>query len=222
LDVLSALHARKSVRGFRPDPVDRATIEAILSAAARSPSASNTQPWRVYVCAGDVRDRLSLALLEAHEADSAHEDYRYYPSTWSEPYLTRRRQVGKELYTLLGVAKGDSAAMQRQYARNYSFFGAPAGLFFTLDRRLDGQSAWLDLGMFMHGIMLAALAHGLSTCAQQAFARYHAVVRQYIHIPESEVLVCGMSMGYADQNEPANQLSTAREPVAAFAGFHGL
>lgn len=223
MGVLAALHARTSVRGFRLEAVDRATVEAVLAAASRSPSASNTQPWRVYVCMGDVRERLSRDLLAAHAAggDAAHDDYRYYPTSWADPYLARRRQVGKALYRLLGIAKGDDIAMGRQYARNYEFFDAPVGLFFTLDRRLDGQAAWLDLGIFLHGVMLAALGHGLDTCAQQAFARYHKVVRRHIEIPDSEVLVCGMSMGHADEHELANRLCTAREPVAAFVRFYG-
>ncbi|OUL99272.1 nitroreductase [Variovorax sp. JS1663] len=221
-DVLAALHARRSIRGFLPDPVEHRLVEAVLADAARSPSASNTQPWKVHVCAGEARDRLSRALLEAHEAggDGHAQEYAYYPSRWQDPYLARRRKVGKDLYGLLGIGKGDTEAMARQYGRNYEFFGAPVGLFFTLDRGLDGQAPWLDLGMYLHGVMLAALGHGLATCAQQAFARYHAIVRAQLAIPPSEILVCGMAMGYPDAGAPANRLDTAREPVSGFAHFH--
>lgn len=223
-NVLAALRTRRSVRGFLPDPVTRDVVEAVLADAARSPSAGNTQPWQVYVCAGPARERLSRELLAAHAADdgSHAEEYPYYPSQWHEPYLGRRRRVGKDLYGLLDVARGDTDAMARQYGRNYAFFGAPVGLFFTLDRRLDGQSAWLDLGMYLHGVMLAALAHGLDTCAQQAFARYHRIVRAHLDIPEREVVVCGMSLGRADAGDPANRLETVREPVSAFARFSGF
>jgi nitroreductase len=224
LDVIAALRERRSIRGFRPDPVDRAVVERVLSDAARSPSAGNTQPWKVYACAGEVRDTLCRDLLSAHAAGGAGhaEEYAYYPCAWKDPYLRRRRQVGKDLYGLLGIPKGDAQAMARQYARNYEFFGAPVGLFFTLDRHLDGQAAWLDLGMYLHGVMLAALGHGLATCPQQAFARYHKIIRAHLDIPGDEIVVCGMSLGRPDPDEPANRLMTAREPVSDFARFAGL
>ncbi len=224
LDVIAALRDRRSIRGFRPDAVDRATVESVLADAAHSPSAGNTQPWKVHVCAGKVRNRLSLELLTAHAAGGAGhtEEYLYYPSEWRDPYLARRRQVGKDLYSLLGIPKGDTDQMARQYARNYEFFGAPVGLFFTLDRHLDGQAPWLDLGMYLHGVMLAALGHGLATCAQQAFARYHRIIRAHLGIPDAEIVVCGMSLGRPDGSEPANQLTTPREPVSSFAKFMGV
>lgn len=223
-DVIAALRNRRSVRGFLPDAIDRATIEAVLDAAACSPSAGNTQPWKVYACAGEVRNRLSTSLRSAHAAGGAGhaEEYPYYPSEWREPYLGRRRRVGKALYELLGIPKGDAPAMARQYARNYEFFGAPVGLFFTLDRHVDGQAAWLDLGMYLHGVMLAALGHGLATCAQQAFARYHRIIRAHLEIPDQEIVVCGMSMGHPDGSEPVNQLATGREPLSRFARFAGM
>jgi len=220
--IIAALHARRSVRGFLDTPVPQQTVAAILADAARSPSASNTQPWRVYACAGDVHDRLSAALLALHGTGRGEhrEEYAYYPSAWREPYLARRRTLGKALYGLLGIPRGDAAGMARQYARNYAFFGAPVGLFFTIERG-QGQAAWLDLGMFLHAVMMAALGHGLETCAQQAFARYHQVIRAQLQIPDSEIVVCGMSLGHPDPREPANRLRTAREPVEAFARFAG-
>lgn len=223
--VLSALHERRSVRAFLPERgVSAAIVQAVLADAARSPSASNTQPWKVYACAGDRRDRLSRALLAAHACGGVEhvDDYRYYPSAWREPYLGRRRKVGKDLYGLLGIKRGDTEAMSRQYARNYEFFGAPVGLFFTIDRKFDGQAAWIDLGMYLHGVMLAALGHGLATCAQQAFARYHLIIRAELAIPDSEIVVCGMSIGYPDPEAPANRLRTVREPVSDFVRLAGF
>ncbi|SPA33141.1 P-nitrobenzoate reductase NfnB [Cupriavidus taiwanensis] len=223
VDILTALHLRRSVRAFLDTPVSRRTVEAILADASRSPSASNTQPWRVYACTGEARERLSAELVALHLlGGSGHaEEYVYYPPAWHEPYLARRRQVGKALYGALGIPKGDTAAMARQYARNYAFFGAPVGLIFTIERD-QAQAAWLDLGLFLHGVMLAAIGHGLGTCAQQAFARYHHSIRKHLSIPGTEIVVCGMSLGFPDPDATENRLHTPREPVAAFAGFSGF
>ena len=223
--VLDALATRRSVRAFLPDAVPAATVRGILHHAARSASASNTQPWRVHVCTGAPRQALSEALLQAHATpgDDHQEEARYYPEAWRPPYLERRRQVGKDLYGLLGIPKGDTVGMQAQYARNYRFFDAPVGLFFTLERSLlPGHAAWMDLGAFLHGVMLAARHHGLDTCAQQAFARYHRVIRQHLPISDDELLVCGMSLGRRDPDHPANRLETRREPVEGFASFTGF
>lgn len=225
LSVIEALKSRRSVRAFLSDPVDRKVIEKILHYASRSPSASNIQPWKVHACAGDTLHTLSEELVRTHYADGAGhvEEVPYYPGEWFSPYIDRRRTVGKSLYGLLGIPKGDVQGMQRQYARNYAFFDAPVGLFFTVDRRLtSGHAVWTDLGSFMHGIMLAARHYGLDTCAQQAFARYHKIIRWHLPIGEQEILVCGMSMGYADTAHPANQLVTERDPIDAFTTFSGF
>ncbi|MGY6271400.1 nitroreductase [Achromobacter denitrificans] len=225
ITVVDALRTRRSIRAFLPTPVEADMVAAILRIAARSPSASNMQPWRVHACSGAVRQALSEDLVRAHAGcggDHA-EEYRYYPGEWADPYLARRRKVGKDLYGLLGIPKGDSTRMQRQYARNYEFFDAPVGLFFTVSRQLvSGHAAWMDLGAFVHAAMLAARSYGLDTCAQQAFARYHRIVRRHLPLTDDEILVCGMSLGYADPDHPANRLETAREPVESFASFTGF
>ncbi len=223
MDVFTALQTRRSVRGFLATPVPEQTVEAILELASRGPSASNTQPWRVHACAGAVRDDLCAELSTLHEAggEGHSEEYVYYPPSWREPYLGLRRRLGWTLYGLLGIEKGDADAMGRQYAKNYQLFGAPVGMFFCIERDL-GQSAWLDLGMFLLGVMIAARGHGLDTCPQQAFARYHKVIRKHLQIPESQIVVCGMALGHADPDEPANRLQTVREPVNRFARFSGF
>lgn len=219
MDVLEAMATRRSVRGFLPDPVPRETIEAILRAAARAPSGSNIQPWKVRVTQGAEKARLSAALRAAHDAGAKVErDYHYYPRNWREPYLSRRRKVGWDLYRLAGVAKGDHAAGHAQRARNFDFFGAPVGLFFTLDRDLE-LGSWLDSGMFIQNVMLAARAFGLDTCPQAAFCDHHDVVRAHLGIPDAEALVCGMSLGCADPAEPTNALVTEHAPLADFVVF---
>jgi nitroreductase len=219
MDVLDAMATRRSIRGFLPDPVPRATIEAILRAAARAPSGSNIQPWHVRVTTGAERDRLCAALHEAHDSGrKAGREYQYYPRAWREPYLARRRATGWGLYGLVGVTKDDKAGMHRQHGRNFDFFGAPVGLLFSMDRDME-QGSWLDFGMFLQNVMLAARGFGLHTCPQAALADYHDIVREQLGIPDDRILICGMALGHMDPTEPANRLVTAREPVEAFTTF---
>ena len=217
-----ALVTRRSVRGFLPTPVPRSVVTSILSLAARAPSGTNVQPWKVYVCTGAVRDALSAELVAAHFAATGEhtEEYAYYPRHWRDPYLARRRKLGWDLYGLLGIAKGDRAATARQHARNYEFFGAPVGLFFAMDRDLE-LGSWLDNGMFIEAVMIAARAYGLHTCPQAAFTPFHRIVRRHLGIPDGEIMLCGMALGHLDPEEIANGLDTEREPVAGFTRFCG-
>ncbi|HEY4374496.1 MAG TPA: nitroreductase [Burkholderiales bacterium] len=223
-----ALLTRRSVRGFLPTPVAREQVEGILHAAARAPSGTNIQPWKVYVLTGGAKQKLSAAVLAAHEEDYARkkrgeaplhqETYFYYPRQWFEPYLARRRKLGWDLYGLLGIGKTDYDKMHAQHGRNYEFFGAPVGMIFTIDRRLE-QGSWLDYGMFIENVMIAARGRGLDTCPQQAFAAFHGIIREHLKLPEDEVVVCGMSLGYEDKAATANQLKTERAAVADFTTF---
>ncbi|MGF7212796.1 nitroreductase [Skermanella aerolata] len=223
LTAIDAVRTRRSIRAFTEEPVPRRMVEHILELASRAPSGSNIQPWQVYVIAGTARDTLSAELKEAHfdPANAQTEEYNYYPTQWFEPYLGRRRKVGWDLYSTLGIARGDKEAMSRQHARNYDFFGAPVGLFFTLHRTLEIGS-WLDLGMFMENVMVVARGVGLDTCPQAAFAKYHRIVCRHLDIPDDEILVSGMALGHADRNAPENRLETERAPVAEFTRFHGF
>ena len=216
-----AIRSRRSVRAFLPAPVARATVEAILEIARFAPNGSNLQPWHVQVVAGAHRDRLVEAILAADAADAPgyEEEYPYYPEAWVEPYLGRRRQLGKALYQLAGVARGDTAAMKRQAARNYAFFDAPVGLFLSIDRR-QGYGAWIDMGGFLQSVMIAARGEGLHTCPQAAFTKYHRLIRQHLPIPEEHILVCGMAMGYADPAAAVNRLEPGRAEVGEFTSFH--
>ena len=218
-----AITTRRSVRRFLPDPVSRATVEDILAVASRAPSGTNMQPWRVHVLAGQPKDALSAALLYAHDHEhAAHvEEYRYYPAQWYEPFLARRRRIGWDLYGLLGIGRADRQAMHRQHGRNYLFFGAPVGLIFTIDRGLE-RGSWLDYGMFLQNVMVAARARGLDTCPQVSFLKFHRVVARELALPPNETIVCAMSLGHADPDAPENRLVTEREPVAAFARFLGF
>jgi len=218
----SIIRGRRSVRGFLPTPIPKETILNILDVAARAPSGTNTQPWQVTIVTGEKKESLSREListaLDSTRNAGHQQEYSYYPEKWISPYIDRRRKVGYDLYGLLGIAKGDRELMERQFARNYAFFDAPVGLFFTIDRIL-GQGSWLDYGMFLQNVMLAARARGLDTCPQAAFCKYHRIIARHLEIPESQMLVCGMALGYADQSRVENSLQTERESVLNFARF---
>ena len=218
-----AITSRRSVRRFLPRPVPREMIEQILRVAARAPSGSNTQPWQVHVLTGAARERLSRRVAEAYDApqrDAEHvEEYAYYPRHWQSPYLERRRKVGWELYGLLGIAKGDKQRMHEQHRRNFLFFDAPVGLMFSIDRVME-QGSWLDYGMFLQSLMVAARARGLDTCPQAAFTQFHRIIADELGLGPQQQLVCGMSLGWADPDAPENSLHTERAEPAEFTTFH--
>jgi nitroreductase len=218
----AAIASRFSARAFLPKPVPRETIEAILDVARRAPSGTNTQPWKVYVLQGASLKGLSDKVCAAHDAIFAdpalaqeyREEYDYYPRKWVSPYIDRRRENGWSLYGLLGIEKGEKDKMHAQHQRNYRFFDAPVGFMFTLDRVLE-RGSLVDYGMFLQNIMVAARGRGLHTCPQAAWNHYGKIVLPHIGAGPDEMLVCGMSMGYADESALVNSYHTPREPVAA-------
>jgi nitroreductase len=218
----AAITSRRSIRAFLPTPVPQDVVERILEVASRAPSGTNTQPWKVYVLTGAAKQGLSAKIQASFAANPKQEglkdEYDYYPAEWRSPYIDRRRKVGFALYNLLGIGKGDVARMQAQAARNYDFFDAPVGLIFSIDR-IMGQGSWMDYGMFLQNIMVAARARGLDTCPQAAFTPYHQIIHEHVGMPANEMLVCGMSLGYANHQAIENTLVTEREPVSAFTTF---
>jgi nitroreductase len=217
-----AIVSRRSIRRFLPTPVDAQVVRDILAIAGRAPSGTNMQPWRVYALGGAKRAELSAAIIAAHDSGEEHKaEYEYYPQRFPEPFLGRRRKVGWDLYGSLGIARGDNARMHEQHGRNYHFFDAPVGLICTIERSLEIGS-WLDYGMFLQNICIAARARGLDTCPQAAFARYHGIVREQLGIAASEVVVCGMALGFADPDAPENKFTVERVPLDEFATFYDL
>ncbi len=218
----AAITGRRSLRAFLPDPVPRETIERILAVAARAPSGTNTQPWRVHVLSGRTKEALCAAVGAAYDdpaAREAHlEEYPYYPTEWKSPFIERRRAVGWGLYSLLGIARTDKARMHAQHRRNFAFFGAPVGLIFTIDRTLR-QGSWLDYGMFLENVMIAARGRGLDTCPQAAWNAFHRIIAEQLGLPAEEQVVCGMALGRGDPAAVENTLVTEREPVAGFVRF---
>lgn len=218
----AAITSRRSIRAFLSTPVAREDIEKILEVAARAPSGTNIQPWKVYVLTGALKDRLSAELLKVHnnptEASEHKQAYHYYPLEWVSPYIERRRKVGWDLYALLKLTRENKLGMHTQLGRNYAFFDAPVGLIFTIDSAME-QGSWLDYGMFLENIMIAARGRGLDTCPQAAFTQFHRVISDVLQLPESETFVCGMSLGFADLSKIENTLVTERVPVGEFVKF---
>jgi nitroreductase len=217
--VFGAVSGRRSVRRFLSTPVSRKSILEILAAASRAPSGVNSQPWLIHVVTGDARERLSRAVLRAAEAGETSPEYAYLPAVMKEPYLSRRRKVGYDLYSLYGIERNDRAARERAMLRNFDFFGAPVGLFFTMDRDM-ALGSWLDMGMFMQNVMTLARGLGLETCPQQAWCDYGAVVHRELGIPEQHILLSGMALGYIDDTATENALVTERVPSQEFTIFH--
>lgn len=211
---LDAITSRRSVRAFTNQPVPEATVTRILEAAARAPSGTNMQPWRTTVVTGAARDRVSDAVMAARKSGEEHEaEFKYYPQVFPEPYISRRRKVGWDMYGLLGIKKGDKERMTAQHDLNFTFFGAPVGMFFTIHKTLEIGS-WLDYGMFIQNVMTAARAEGLDTCPQAAWAHFHKIIRRELSVPEDETVVCGLALGYEDKTAPINALRTDRAPLS--------
>ena len=216
-----AIGSRRSVRAFLPDEVSEDAVRAILEVSARAPSGTNMQPWKVYVATGETRRKIGDAILNSgiRAEKAGWDEYKYYPDRFFEPYLSRRRAVGFGLYDLLGIGRRDVEKMRAQHERNFVYFDAPVGMIFTIDRRLEVGS-WIDYGMFLENIMIAARGRGLHTCPQAAFAPYHKQIRPVLGIPDKEVVVCGMALGYEDTSKPENELRTERAPLDEWATFH--
>jgi len=167
-----------------------------------------------------TRSRLTAALLDARaQGREPNPDYQYYPSKWVEPFRSRRKECGLRLYEALGVAKNDPAAREIAWRNNYSFFGAPLALLFFLPRGV-ATGSWLDMGMFLQNIMLAALDHGLATCPQASIADYPDIVRELLGLEDEPLLVCGMALGYADESQPVNQYRLPRAPLEEFTRWY--
>jgi nitroreductase len=217
MKVSEALATRRTTRAFLTRPVPLETVKQILEAAARAPSGGNLQPWKVYLLMGDARDELVRRVADARKEHPMGErpEYLIYPPQLTEPYRTRRFRVGEQMYATMGIPREDKAARLKFFACNWEFFGAPVGLIFTIERQMQ-QGQWSDLGMFLQSIMLLAREHGLHTCPQEAWAVWHRIIRDYLSVPENEMIFCGMGIGYADETAAVNSLISERAPLEEF------
>lgn len=220
--VADTLRARRSTRRFLPMPVARETVAELLKLASTAPSGTNAQPQKVYALAGEALKKFCDAVHKSFDTlgGEPHE-YEYYPAQWTEPWLSRRRKLGFDLYNAVGIAKGDKARMKAQTGRNYLFFDAPVGFIFTQSRHL-ARGMFLDQGIFIANLVIAAQARGLASCVQTAWAEFPASVHRALGIGEDEIVVAGMALGHADPAAPENTLRTEREPVEGFTDFRGF
>jgi nitroreductase len=220
------IQARMSARAFTSKMPSRELVQHILQVASRAPSGTNTQPWKVYVLEGNMLTELCDKVCDAYEAisqnpelaDEYKEAYSYYPEKWFSPYIDRRRENGWSLYGLLGIEKGEKEKMFLQHQRNFRFFDAPVGLFFTIHRDL-GTGSILDYGMFLQNIMISAQSHGLASCPQAAWNKFSKIILPAIGASSEEMLVCGMALGYADQADKVNTFQTPRAQVDEFTSW---
>ncbi len=220
MEVISAIKERACIRAFTDQQVADSTIEQILDTARWSPSGGNTQPWQVAVVKAKTCQKMGDAITEARRNNQLPDpDYNYYPQQWVDPYKKRRVECGMALYNALGIKREDSQRRNQVWEWNYYFFHAPVGLFFFVDDVLE-KGSWVDMGMFIQSIMLAARGYGLETCPQASLAEYPNIVRHILDISPNNKLICGMSLGYPDREAAINQYRTAREEVASFTRWY--
>lgn len=220
MNISKAIKQRHACRAFLKTPVSDETVKQILQTASWAPSGVNSQPWKVAVVRGQRQRAITDALIQAKETNlPVNPDYQYYPGQWHEPYKTRRKICGLTMYGALNISREDTDKQKQAWYNNYRFFGAPVGLFVFINADL-AQGSWLDLGMFIENIMLAAMEYGLATCPQASLADYPDIIRQQLDWPAGDKLACGISLGYADTEHPVNGYRLEREPVEAFSRFY--
>jgi nitroreductase len=220
MSVSEAVAARFSARAFKADPVSGETVRAILEAAARAPSGGNLQPWKVHAVAGealaDFKAQVAARLGSPDEAQ-----YAVYPANLWEPFRSRRFQVGEDLYGALEIPRENKMGRLMQFARNAEFFGAPVGLFFSIDRNL-GPPQWSDLGMYMQTVMLLATERGLATCAQEFWSAYGKLAAEFLGLPDDHMVFSGMALGVADDDAAVNGWRSRRDPFEAWGELRGF
>lgn len=218
--LLQVIQQRQCIRAYQAKPVTDDQIEQILQSARWAPSGVNTQPWHVAVVRGQTKQTITERLTAARQAEQPPEpDYAYYPDEWDEPFSSRRVACGRALYHALKIERHDKQAKMQAWYNNYHFFGAPVGLLFFVDKRMN-QGSWLDMGMFLQNIMIAAQACGLATCPQASLAEYPAIIRDILNMAPGYAMICGMSLGYADSTHPVNQYRLERVAVEHFTTWY--
>lgn len=223
LTVSEAIQKRGSVRAYTEQEVARETIEEILSLARLSPSNGNLQPWKVHVLVGDTKKKLGDAVFAriAEQPQGEPTDVRIYPKGVVDPWRQRRFECGETMYKALGIAREDKMGRMMQMAKNFAFFDAPVGMIFTVDNSMVEQQ-YVDVGILLQSIMLLAQERGLSTCPQAAWSMWPQTTREVLGLPDSDRVVVGMALGYADDNSNAAHIPQQRIALQEYATLHGF
>jgi len=219
MDISEALQQRRSVRAFLDKDVEEEKINAILSAASHAPSGANMQPWQVAVVSGETKKTLQAQIEKSfRKGERGNADYQYYPKSWVNPYKRRRIHCGRQMYDTLQIARRDKQSRLDQWAANYRSFDAPVMLLFFMDASMQ-TGAYLDNGMFLQSIMLAALDQGLATCTQASLSDYPEIIKDTLGYPRETLLLCGMALGYEDREAAINSYRTPREESSSFTRY---
>jgi len=216
----TVVRARRAVRAFRPKPVPKHQLVEILQTARAAPSNFNSQPWRVYLLTGEAKRALGEAILKAHVGNTVP-PFSPFPEPMPSDCNARVDDFRWRLYSAVGIDRTDIAARSRQTGRNFVFFDAPVGLIFTIHSALTKHS-WLDCGLFLQTLILAAQVRGLATCPQVSFVRFQSIIAEHLSLDPEEVVTCGMSLGYADEQAAVNRMNMPREPLEGFARWVGF
>ena len=217
MELKKAIEKRYSVRGYLNKNVEKDTVKNILEVAKRAPSGVNSQPWKVYVVMGETRDNLVKEACEnIDKGNIEKEQYQVYPTERPDWYRARQRASGFALYGALGIGKEDKDKRMAQARKNYEFFGAPVGIFITVNNTV-GPNGWGHVGHFVQNICLAAVDAGLATCLQEAWAGFPNLIKKHINYGDDEILWCGIALGYEDPEHPANSFRTEREEFESYA-----
>jgi nitroreductase len=216
MNVSDAVSSRSSIRAYQKKKVSNMLIKDLLHKSSRSPSGGNLQPWKIFVINNSgMNDFLAF---QAKWSKPENPAYDIYPSKLKEPYRTSRYELGEQMYELLGIGREDKDARIAQVMENFKFFGAPCAFFCFVDRQM-GPPQWSDLGMFLQTFMLLAKEAGLDTCAQEAWSMKHDSVSTFVKADDTDILFCGMAIGYRDDTALVNSLESKRRPLKEWAKF---
>lgn len=219
MSVTDAVLARNSVRAFLPDAVDVEQVRDILAKASRAATGCNFQPWRIHVVTGAARDELSAAVLAKRYGEGNEgPEYPVQPNPMWPEITARYSKMGADMFALMDVARDDKDGRAAAFDANFKFFGAPVGIFFSIDKRF-GPAQWGDCGMFMQNVMLLAVEAGLATCPQECWAFFAPTVKAFLGLGDDHILWSGMALGHPDPAAKVNTLRTERESVDGFATF---
>jgi nitroreductase len=213
MSLATALQQRRSVRGYRPDPVPQVLLEEVFSLAQLAPSNCNIQPWKVFVASGEMRDELRRRMVEnVSQGRPIQPDFEHLPN-FEGVYRKRQVDCAVELYNNMGIARDDREGRARASLRNFELFDAPHVAFIGMERQF-GVTVALDVGMYIQTLMLVMTSYGIGSCAQGSMRYYPQDVRDLFGEPDSTAILCGISFGYEDEAVAANRTRVGREPLS--------